>query len=106
MRITVAARCFAGNGEQWKAPAEKESHIRYAHARQQATVATRRQSRGLEEPGLQNVGEPVRAAEQILRPHADDLEDRSCHASSASGWRLDEEAVTPKQGVIVIGRAA
>jgi hypothetical protein len=68
-----------------------------------ATVATRRySSRGLEEPSLQNVGVPIRAAEQILQPHAADLEDRICHANSASGWRLEEEAVTPKQGAIVI----
>ena len=72
-----------------------------------ATAATRRHSsQGLEERSFQNVGVPIKAAEQILRPHADDLEDRNCHASSASRWRLDEGAVTPKQGVIVIERAA
>jgi hypothetical protein len=66
-----------------------------------ATVATRRySSRGLEEPSLQNLGVPIRAAEQILQPHAADLEDRICHASSASGWRLEEEAVTTEQGAI------
>ena len=72
-----------------------------------AKVAARRySSRGLEESCPQNVGEPARAAEQILRPHANDLEDRICNTSSASGWRLDEDAVTPKPSVMVIERAA
>ena len=71
-----------------------------------AMVATRRNRCGLEELALQNVGEPARAAEQILQPHAKDLEDRRCHASSASGWRLDVKAVMPKQNLIVIERAA
>lgn len=71
-----------------------------------AMVATRRNRCGLEELALQNVGEPARAAEQILQPHAKDLEDRRCHASSASGWHLDVEAVMPKQNLIGIERAA
>jgi hypothetical protein len=190
-RYAYYRRCqvFRRNGEQCKAPAEKDTHICYAHARQEAieahrvrerravleqaalvmrqrgheefevghifhdfnaiqatlavvmraiingridsktagrllwelqiaskllrlqqraaTVATRRySSRGLEEPSLQNVGVPIRAAEQILQPHAADLEDRICHASSASGWRLEEEAVTTEQRVIDTERAA
>jgi hypothetical protein len=47
-----------------------------------------------------------RAAEQILQPHAGGLEDRRCHAGSASGWHLDRDARTPRTGVIVMERAA
>jgi hypothetical protein len=72
-----------------------------------ARVATRRyRSRGVEERGLQDVGVPARAAEQILRPHTNDFEDRRWNAGSASGWHLDEDALMLKQGVIDIEKAA
>jgi hypothetical protein len=64
------------------------------------------QNRGLEQSGSERAGVPERAAEQILRPHAEDLEERRGDASSAPGWGLHEEAQMTKPLGTVIERAA
>lgn len=67
---------------------------------QQRAVARRTHRQGVTASGEQDhFCVPRGAAEQVLQPHAMDMNDRSEQAGSASGWRLVVEA-RPKSGIL------